>query len=146
MSTIIVDASVAMKWLVDEEWSDAAEALRTDVHNFGGTFASPPHFRGEVTNAVYQRVRRGLLSVDDALAAITRFSATEFIVFSAPDLYDVAFGLALRYRLATIYDALYVAVAQELQVPLWTDDRRLLNALGGDFPYVRWIGRYSADA
>lgn len=48
-------------------------------------------------------------------------------------------------RLPTIYDAIYVVVAQELQIPLWTDDRRLLNALGTDFPTVCWIGRYSAS-
>lgn len=130
MSTLILDASVAMKWFVDEEWSDAAEALRIGVHNSGGTFTCPPHFRGEVTNALYQLLRRGLLSSEEAVAAITRFAAIEFIVFSDPNLYESAFALARRYQLATIYDALYLAVAQELQVPLWTDDRRLLNALG----------------
>lgn len=143
---VVIDASVAVKWLVAEEWSDVAALLRNDVESAGNTIVCPPHFRGKVANAVYQQLRRRALIVVEAEQAIAILNGINVTTFAAPDLYDQAFALALRYQLATIYDALYVAVAQELQVPLWTDDRRLLNALGGDFPYVRWIGRYSADA
>lgn len=51
--SLIVDASVAAKWVLDEAGSDEARALLTQ------TVAAPDLIYAEVFNAVHKRVRRG---------------------------------------------------------------------------------------
>lgn len=38
-----------------------------------------------------------------------------------------------------------MCLAQTPGCDLWTDDRRLLGALGGTLPFVRWIGDYAGQ-
>jgi predicted nucleic acid-binding protein len=57
-------------------------------------------------------------------------------------LYDTALVIAEQNHLGATYDAIYVAVAKSTNDELWTDDRRLLRALGGRLPFVKWIGDY----
>ena len=61
--------------------------------------------------------------------AIARFADLLFDIISPPHLAEQAYALAKRHGLGAIYDALYVALARDLDAELWTDDRRL-----------RWIG------
>ena len=44
----------------------------------------------------------------------------------------------------SVYDGLYVALADMLGGDLWTADRRLLQMLAGQAAYVRWLGDYEA--
>jgi predicted nucleic acid-binding protein len=48
--------------------------------------------------------------------------------------------LADEHNLPAAYGAHDVALAELLGAALWTADRRLLRALGGRLPFVRWIG------
>jgi predicted nucleic acid-binding protein len=52
-----------------------------------------------------------------------------------------AWIVAHRYQISTIYDALYVALADLHLVPMWTADQRLVRTVG-DASLVRWIGDY----
>ena len=78
---VLVDASVAVKWEIDEEHTPLAQTLLQDAAAAGRIITVPPHFVGEVINAIYQRWRstdpakhiedgearqamRGFLSVD----------------------------------------------------------------------------------
>lgn len=44
----------------------------------------------------------------------------------------------------SIYDSLYVALAELLDTPVWTADQRLQRTMGPDYPLIRWIGDYGA--
>ena len=61
--TVVVDASLAFKWLVLEEDSDKATAL-TRVWAGDNTQIVAPHFMpAEVTNALHRRVMRSELAL-----------------------------------------------------------------------------------
>lgn len=139
----VVDASVAVKWVVVEEFSDRALALHQAGVDLGRPVRAPHLLPNEVTNAIYQRLRRGLISEIEANDAIETFLRFDVELFAARDSPLEAYRFAKAHRLRAIYDAIYVVLAQSLDADLWTDDRRLLAAVGTAAPWVRWIGHYA---
>ena len=63
--TLVVDASVAALWALDQEGSSRALALRTE----GGLIA-PSLIAAEIGSAIWKAVRRGAVASADALIAI----------------------------------------------------------------------------
>ncbi len=63
---VVVDASLAFKWLVREIYTDRANDLGR-LWNSQGTRISAPYLMPvEVTNALHQRVTRGELTLEAA--------------------------------------------------------------------------------
>jgi predicted nucleic acid-binding protein len=141
---IVVDASVAVKWLLDEPLSDVAEQLYNDSSAFHRPLVAPSLLPNEVTNAIYQQLRRGGLVETEADAAVVRFARLDVQLLAPPELPQEAYAFAKRHRLGAIYDSLYVVLAQRLGAELWTDDRSLLNSVGPAAPWIRWLGDYPA--
>ena len=137
-----VDASVAAKWLFEEEWSLNAGALAAAAYADGELLVGPPHLRAEISNVVLQRTRREGLGLQAAGEAFRTFLAVSLLLDEPDGLYETALEFAYRYEIPANYDAIYVALAWTLGADLWTDDRRLLGRLGGRLPFVRWIGDY----
>lgn len=144
----VIDASVAVSLVILEVHTGTARSLVRDAANTGEQLAAPPHFRGEVINGIYQKVRSTdpTKHIDEieARLAITSFLRLQIDVLSPAGLYERAFDLARAYGLPSIYDGLYVALADLVGGDLWTADRRLLQALGGQLANVRWLGDYQA--
>lgn len=122
-SGYIVDASVALKWLIEEEGSDAALSLR------GADLAAPALLRIEVGNILRTLAARQDISPAQA-REMFRFLQTAPVVIVDGDeaLEQRALDLALELR-HPIYDCLYLALAQRLNRTLVTADRRFLRAL-----------------
>lgn len=143
---LVLDASLAVKWLVREEFSDQALALERDSSRDFVALTAPPDFFSEVANAVYQRVRTGdpekHLSLAEAEVALDRFARVQIQLHLPPGLSQHALRLAHDLALPSMYDALYVVLARLVQAPLWTGDRRLFNAVRSSAPWVHFIGDY----
>ena len=73
---VVVDASLAFKWLVSEENSDNARAISRAWANEGIQAAAPYLMPVEVTNALHRRVLRGELSVEDAVRLLEHLLAS----------------------------------------------------------------------
>jgi predicted nucleic acid-binding protein len=147
-SIVVVDASAAIKWVVEEEFSEQAEALLDEA--VASAIVGPPALITEVANALFQRTRRRdpntRLTEDEAQAALDRFLGLGIQLLSSDALYQEAFAFARQHRLPDIYDTLYVVLAQRVGTELWTDDRKLLDAVRGVAPWVRWIKDYPLPA
>jgi predicted nucleic acid-binding protein len=145
MSDLLVDASVVVKWLIREEHSEQAVRLRRVALAMRWRFVCPPHLTTEVINVVYLRTRRGepslRLTADQASDAIDDLLTYPFEPVRANELYRHAWAVAREYQIPTIYDALYVALADLHATPVWTADLRLFRTVG-DASLVRWIGDY----
>jgi len=143
---VVVDASVAVKWVLPEEHTDRAHALMAASIQARQRIVSPPHLTVEVVNAIYQRRRRGALherlSEAEADQALARFLAFPLALLNPTPLYQQAFAFARIHGLSNVYDSAYVVLAQFLNTTLWTADETLLNALGTAAPWVRSIGAY----
>jgi predicted nucleic acid-binding protein len=143
---LVVDASVALKWVLFEEFTHQARSLYEAALRAHRPFLVPPHFFSEVTSALYQRTRSREparhLTEDEAHEAFVRFS--RFPVHSAApeSLYERAFVFARDNRLPSLYDSIYVVLAQLMEVQLWTADQRLFRTASPVAPWVCWIGDY----
>ena len=121
---LVVDASVAVKWLVEEEHSDAADRLLDGNHEL---FA-PRLMASEVGNALWRKVRMGELerSRAGALAAAISEMAVRWTEDEEVGPDAVRLSLALN---RPVYDCVYLALAHRLGVTLVTADIRFVNAL-----------------
>jgi predicted nucleic acid-binding protein len=68
--TIIIDASVALKWVIEEDGSEAAGALL-----LGEPLAAPDFLMVECANVLWAKARRGVLTRDLAGAALAAIQA-----------------------------------------------------------------------
>lgn len=127
MSLVVVDASVALKWVVTERGSAEAVALLTDLADGAVSLVAPEHLVGEVGNGLRERVAQGVLHADDALAALDAMAALGLELVSGRELWFRSLRAALEWGMTT-YDALYVLLALDLDAELVTADRRLADA------------------
>jgi len=139
---ICTDASVAAKWVFAEEHTAQARALLREALAQQEPLVAPPLLPSEVANVIRQRLRQGQVRLDEARALLAQLLALSIRLQAPETLDDRALVLADEHHLPAIYDAHYVALAELLGATLWTADRRLLRALGGRLPFVRWIGDY----
>ena len=121
--TLVVDASVAAKWVLPEPGSEEATALRTRDLNL----IAPSLIVAEISNAVCKSALRGDLDKHDALnalqTAIAHFARLVPIEQIAPEAMKLA--LDLKHP---IYDCFYLALAERERVPLVSADKKLLAA------------------
>ena len=141
MTTVVVDASVAVKWclpslreeLVPEAVELLASSRRDEVR-----FLVPDLFWVELANVLWKAVRRNEISPSNAASAISFVRDLDITTIPSFDLVPEALHLAIGHG-RTAYDSLYVALAMESKAQLITADERLANALAARFP-VKWLG------
>lgn len=140
---VVVDASVAFKWLVEEENSDKATALTRLWDDEGTQLMAPPIMPFEVANALHRRVVRGDLVLDAAKDLMQDLMSLGVVLHETPRLHMRALELASQLKQGAVYDAHYLALAESLGCEMWTADQRLYRAAGPGFDLVRWIGNFT---
>jgi predicted nucleic acid-binding protein len=121
---IVVDASVALKWVIEEPGSNAAAELQ------GQTLLAPDLWLIECGNALWARVRRNALGVADAVALFARLEGAP--VRTMPSQLYVAEALQLAADLNhPVYDCLYLAAALREDGVVITADSRFYEATRG---------------
>ena len=144
---ICVDASVAVKWILNEERSDQARELYRAALWAGESIVAPPLLPLEVTNILRQRMRAtDGVSLTEATGQLDKFLAFPIEYHNPVGLHRRELALADAHDLSATYDAHYLALAEHLGCELWTDDRRLLRQVGSSLTFVRWIANYPATA
>jgi predicted nucleic acid-binding protein len=117
---------MALAWALPDEWSPAADAVLDRVVYEGGHIAF--HFPAEFANGLTMAVRKGRIDERARSAAYSRFPMLNLDRdLAGADRMGAAIELADLYRL-TIYDALYLELAQRLKLPLATLDDALARA------------------
>mgnify|MGYP001607122479 CR=1 FL=1 len=121
-SPLVVDASVGLKWVVDEVGSDEAFALL-----LGRRLIVPALCWVEAANALASKVRRGDLDRSDASDAwLDLEEAPVETVPITKELVRASLEVAHDLR-QPIYDCLYLALAISSEATLVTADARLLT-------------------
>jgi predicted nucleic acid-binding protein len=135
MSDLVVDSSVVAKWVLPEADSTHALRLTTEVPAAGGRLLVLDLIFPEVGNAIWKNQRQHLITLAEARKALAVLNSIPFRVERAARLLDRAFEIAVKYDRA-VYDALFVALAQDLGVKGVTADEPLFNMTRGDFPQI----------
>lgn len=138
----VVDASVAVKWvLLDEPDTQLAERLLEDFREGRVGLVAPVHLRFEVPSAVRNAVRAHRLTAIEGQVAVDRFLSASIPTVDDDPLIEAGYELAVRVN-CSLYDGCCVALAELLRVPLVHADLRLRNALGTTFPLGLWLDDY----
>jgi predicted nucleic acid-binding protein len=139
----VIDASVALKWVLDDEQDvQHALALRDDFLARGRVqLFAPSLYLYEVVNGITTAITRQRLEHAKGKDLLQSLLLTE-IALRVPSI-DRMYEIALDYGLSA-YDSSYVSLAEALGGDLWTADRQLYDAVRKKLPWVRWIGDYSA--
>jgi predicted nucleic acid-binding protein len=114
---LVIDASVALKWVLAESGQAAADALLDE------DLIAPSLWLLEAANALWRRSQRGELSADEANERLSElFNAPVTAIPIEDDLVEAAL---LAQRLGhPVYNCLYLALAVREQTQVVTADRR----------------------
>ena len=118
---IVVDASVAFKWFVIEQDSEAARALLDHEQLIVPDLIIP-----DVMNATWKAVRRRLVAAHEATEVATRLPECFVTIVPTQSLANEAIKLAVALDHA-VYDAFYIALAEREDIVLVTADEVLLR-------------------
>ncbi|MBA3876111.1 MAG: hypothetical protein C0498_04110 [Anaerolinea sp.] len=140
MSAVVIDASIVLRWMLQDE-AERAPALAVRDRIVAGQFGpcQPPHFALEVASALVRATRAGRLrpsAVSPLIRTLEslRLGATDFDDFASAAA-DAALELGLR-----VPDAGYVVCARRTGATLITADRRLHDAAAASGIAVALLG------
>lgn len=136
MTRFVVDASVAVKWLLPEIHSEEAERLLQE----GFELWAPDLVLAEVGNIIWKKWRTGEISLEKARFALRVFRDYPLEIHSSEILIPEAWEIAHTFN-RSFYDSLYMALAAYQECSMVTADRRLYNAIkqaSPEFP-ILWV-------
>ncbi len=123
MTTLVIDASVAVKWVVEEDGTEEAVALRGKAR-----LIAPELLVAECANILWKKVRLGELTRDEASLAARLLQGADLELLPTRGLLEHATWLAIELDHAA-YDCIYLALAMSADCRFVTADRWLLAKL-----------------
>jgi len=137
LSTLVVDASVAVKAFFPEDHSDRCRRLLAGRDRL----LAPDLIYAEFASVAWKRCVREEIMPEDARAMVEDFLSFPIETESAADLISAATEIGIATQ-RTVYDCLYLSMAIRFDCLMVTADERLVNALRGGplATVVRWIG------
>jgi predicted nucleic acid-binding protein len=126
MISLVVDASIAVKWVVEEEGTEAALAVRRKAK-----LIAPDLLAAECANILWKKARRGELSADEAILAAKLLQRVDLEFLPTRPFLERATRLAIELD-HPAYDCLYLAMALVKDCQLVTADEHLLRKLERD--------------
>ena len=118
---IVVDASVALKWVLDEPGSDVAAALR------GQELVAPALWLAEAANALWRKACAGEITSVEANVRLSELRKAPVATLSIEPYLDQALELAVEMG-HPVYDCIYLALALRHRTHVLTADRRFVFA------------------
>jgi predicted nucleic acid-binding protein len=133
---IVVDASVAVKWVTGEQDREAANALLDSGEQIAGPFL----LRTEVVAAIARKARFEEITEADASAAVDLWAGiirgAEIALFAEDADLTRSLKLSLELKHA-LQDCIYLALAERLDAPLITADEKFAAKARRLYPRVR---------
>jgi predicted nucleic acid-binding protein len=139
MPSVVVDASLVLRLVIDEPGSVAVQALWEAWKENRTFIVAPTLLIYEAVNGLHRAWKGGWLTVDEVKESITLLIRFPIHYYSPQELADRAAQLARDFQLEATYDTFYLALAEMLNCEFWTGDRRLYNAVQRKAKFVHSI-------
>ena len=127
---IVVDASVALKWVIEEDGSLAARQLILRE-----TLAAPDFLATECASVLWAKARRNQIPSSDARAGLAAILAAPVQMLRSAQFVAAAQSIAFDLD-QTVYDSLYLAAAVAQRAVLVTADAAFAVAAEGHALYA----------
>ena len=131
----VLDASVALKWVLQEPGSDKAVVLREGFRSGVHDLLAPDVFVAEIAHALARAERRNIIAPPKGAVLLADLLTTVPRLSSSLPLLPEAFSIASAVRIS-FYDCLYVALADREECELLTADARLVELLQERYPFI----------
>ncbi|MBL8792442.1 MAG: type II toxin-antitoxin system VapC family toxin [Planctomycetia bacterium] len=131
----VLDASVALKWVLAETDSAKANALRDDFRNQLCELLVPDVFPVEVAHALTRAERKGIIQPPQAIHLLADVLSTPVTLHPYRSLLPRAVAISSVFRCG-VYDCLYLALAEREGCAFVTADDKLVKNLGTQFPFI----------
>ena len=122
--SVVVDASVVIKWFIPEAGSDAASRLLASEDRL----EAPDLLFAEITNAIWKKVLRGQLTRAESHLLVNDLEKMAVGTTPCRALANDAHAIALATS-RSVYDSMYLALALRLETRVITADERFFRAL-----------------
>lgn len=129
----VVDASVAVKWVVAEEGAEDAATLLD-----GRPLLAPELILPECANILWKKATRGEIAPDEAELAADLLARMDVELIGHRPLMSGAVSLALELE-HPAYDCAYLALALDRDVPMVTADKRFARAVAAHGQYEKYV-------
>lgn len=143
--TYVVDASVIGKWflhgLPDEQYIQPALSLLSNFEAGRISLIGPAHLHYEVPSILCKAIGSRRISASKATDAVDAFQSLTIRMVYSPSLIRFGVSHAIHYQ-CTLYDALYLALAETAGLRFIHADSKLRRTLRGRFPSELWIENY----
>lgn len=126
---MVVDASVAVKWLIREVLSAEALELLQSWANQQMAPLAPYLLPVEVANALFRRATAGHVGFEEALQLSDSLTEARVRLVEPAGLHRRAMDLARTLHQAAAYDCHYLALAEIVDCEMWTADDRFHRAV-----------------
>ncbi|MBO0718600.1 MAG: type II toxin-antitoxin system VapC family toxin [Rhizobiales bacterium] len=123
MTAYVIDASIAVKWVVEETGTANALVLRQ-----AGRIIAPELLLAECANILWKKVRRRELTKEEAILAARLLQGADMEIVSTRSLAERATSIAIELD-HPAYDCVYIALAAATDCRFVTADDRLLRKL-----------------
>jgi predicted nucleic acid-binding protein len=123
VNALVIDASIAVKWVVEENGTAEALALRQKAK-----LIAPELLVAECANILWKKVQRNELLKEAALLAARLLQSAEIELLATRPLLEAATRLAIEID-HPAYDCMYLALAVENKCQFITADERFLRKL-----------------
>ena len=131
----VIDSSTAFKWVVAEADTPKAIRLRDEFCNGIHVLFAPDLFPTEIGNILLMAERRQRIKPGQGSVYLADVFKTLPLIRRGLFLIPRAYVIAYQHQ-ATVYDCLYVALAEHEGCEFVTADDKLVNKLQNTFPFV----------
>jgi predicted nucleic acid-binding protein len=123
MTRLVIDASIAIKWVVEEQGTEAALALRNKAE-----LIAPDLLIAECANILWKKVQRNELTEGEALIAARLLQSANVEILATNSLLETAIRLAIELG-HPAYDCIYLALAIQTDCRFVTADKAFVRKI-----------------
>jgi predicted nucleic acid-binding protein len=123
VNALVIDASIAVKWVVEEDGTPEALALRQKAK-----LIAPELLVAECANILWKKVQRSELSTEEAFLAARLLQGAEIELLPTRSLLETATKISIEIG-HPAYDCVYLALAGQNKCQFVTADERFLRKL-----------------
>lgn len=124
---VCIDASLALKWVMPEIYTEKAQGLLCDWITKGFTLIAPTLFIFEVASALRNKVHREIITQEEGLYALNQIRQGRVELIFSQNQVERAWEISGNLELPTAYDGFYLALAEEKGCEFWTADENLVR-------------------
>ncbi|HEX9666793.1 MAG TPA: type II toxin-antitoxin system VapC family toxin [Thermodesulfobacteriota bacterium] len=141
MDKVCIDASLALKWVLPEIYTNRAQEVLRNWLLEGVSLVAPTLFIYEIASALRNKVHRQVITLKEGFSALNQIRSGNIELIYQPELVEMGWAISERLGLPTAYDSFYLALAEHEGCEFWTADENLVNILENNkIKWARWIG------